>query len=134
MKKVLLGLVILLGISTNLEAKASDYMINDAELTATFEAADVDLDLTPIVGKVYQETEGSSTAVVKDKWIAVILSVVIGSLGIHRHYLGTSSGMWAKYFFTCGGCVGVIPFIDFVVLIISDDVSKFVGNEDFFMW
>ena len=127
-------MMILFGITANLEAKASDYMVNDDEITATFEAAEVDLDLSDVAGEVVQESSSKTTVTKKNKWVAAIIAWALGGLGVHRHYLGTSKGMWAKYTFTCCGILGVVPFIDLIVLIITDDVSQYTNNEDYFMW
>ena len=70
-------------------------------------------------------------------WAAFAICWVVGVFGVHRHYLGTKSSMWAIYTFTCGGIFGIVTFIDWVVLLIGavdDDVSKYVGNTSFFMW
>ena len=66
---------------------------------------------------------------------AILLNFFLGGLGIHRLYLGTATMIWIGYILTCGGIFGVVPFVDFIVLIIhNDDISEFVDNPKFFMW
>lgn len=70
-------------------------------------------------------------------WAAWAICTFLGDFGIHRHYLGTSSWMWAAYTFTCCGIFGIVPFVDWVVLLvgaIQDDVSSYTDNSKFIMW
>jgi hypothetical protein len=44
---------------------------------------------------------------------------------------------WVGYILTCGGIFGIVPFVDWIVLLIGlveDDISKYVNNPKFFMW
>lgn len=68
------------------------------------------------------------------KLIALVLTATLGMLGVHRLYLGTKPWIPAVYLFTFGGCFFILPFIDFVVLLISNDISKFENNNRVFMW
>ena len=68
------------------------------------------------------------------KLIALVLTATLGMLGVHRLYLGTKPWVPAVYLFTFGGCFFILPFIDFVVLLISNDISKFENNNRVFMW
>lgn len=66
---------------------------------------------------------------------ALVLNFFLGVLGIHRLYLGTKTFTWVGYILTCGGIFGIVPLIDFIVLIINnDDISPYVDNPKFFMW
>ena len=66
---------------------------------------------------------------------AILLNFFLGGLGIHRLYLGTATMTWIGYILTCGGIFGIVPFVDFIVLIIhNDDISAYVDNTHFFMW
>lgn len=66
---------------------------------------------------------------------AILLNFFLGGLGIHRLYLGTKTFTWVGYILTCGGIFGIVPLVDFIVLIIhSDDISPYVDNPRFFMW
>jgi TM2 domain-containing membrane protein YozV len=68
------------------------------------------------------------------KLIALVLTATLGMLGVHRLYLGTKPWIPAVYLFTFGGCFFILPFIDFVVILISNDISKFENNNRVFMW
>jgi TM2 domain-containing membrane protein YozV len=70
-------------------------------------------------------------------WVSFALCWVVGGFGVHRHYMGTKSSMWAIYTFTCGGIFGIVTFVDWIVLLIGaidGDISKYVNNNSFFMW
>lgn len=71
----------------------------------------------------------------KDAVVAIVLDFFLGGLGIHRFYLGTKTMTGIGYILTCGGIFGVVPLIDFIVLIIdNDDISPYIDNPKFFMW
>lgn len=73
----------------------------------------------------------------KNAWVAFALAFVVGGLGIHRAYLGTKPFTWIGYILTCGGIFGIVPFVDWIVLLIGaseNDISNYVGNPAFFMW
>jgi TM2 domain-containing membrane protein YozV len=66
---------------------------------------------------------------------AILLDFFLGGFGIHRLYLGTATMTWIGYILTCGGIFGLVPFVDFIVLIVhSDDMSPYEDNSAFFMW
>ena len=65
---------------------------------------------------------------------AAILAVPLGFLGVHRMYLGTKPHIPIIYIATIGGCFGILPFIDFVVLLLTDDLTPFINNSRVFMW
>jgi hypothetical protein len=49
--------------------------------------------------------------------------------------LGTSAVVPIVYIVTIGGVFGVLPFIDFVLILLSKDINKtYVGNHHLFMW
>ena len=71
----------------------------------------------------------------KDVVVALVLDFFLGGLGIHRFYLGTKTMTGIGYILTCGGIFGIVPIIDFIVLIVdSDDISPYIDNPKFFMW
>ncbi|RYC68353.1 NINE protein [Spirosoma sordidisoli] len=66
---------------------------------------------------------------------ALLLNFFLGGLGIHRFYLGTETLTWVGYILTCGGIFGIVPLVDFVVLIVNhDNLSPYIDNPKFFMW
>ena len=70
----------------------------------------------------------------KNKAIAIVLTLMTGPLGGHRIYLGTKPIVPVVYTLTLGGGVGVLPFIDLVVICFSKDISRFENNDKIFMW
>jgi len=70
----------------------------------------------------------------KDKATAVVLTLLTGPLGGHRLYLGTKPIVPIVYICTLGGGIGVLPFIDLVVICFSKDISRFENNDKIFMW
>jgi TM2 domain-containing membrane protein YozV len=70
----------------------------------------------------------------KHKLIAAALAFPLGVFGLHRIYLGSSKGMPVAYIATFGGAFGVLPFIDFVLILISKDVNTYANNPHLFMW
>ena len=135
MKRIILTIVTLLSVAVF--ANAANYTVNDDAIDALVENAvaisDVDF-FAPAPA-----TPAAAAVAPKEikPVVALILDFFLGGLGIHRHYLGTSKGMWALYTFTFGGIFGVVPLVDLVMLIIgtvNDDVSAYVGNRKFFMW
>lgn len=57
----------------------------------------------------------------KQKIVAGILALLLGSLGIHHFYLGSvTSGIICIV--TCGAC-GILPLVEGVMLLIMDDAE-----------
>ena len=134
MKK--LFVVILAAFAACAIASAADYTINDAAIDAAIETS---VEVSPIammatVPAAVPSVEVSS----KNDVVAVALTFVLGGLGIHRHYMGTSKWMWAAYTFTFGGVFGIVPLIDLVVEIVGiidgSGLGEYYGNTKFFMW
>jgi len=136
MKKLTLSsLVFLLLIFLAYNAQASGYTADDNLIDELFAAAnetsstsfnDFALAMNPVVS--ISSTEKSAP-------VALLLDFFLGGFGIHRFYLGTETLTGCLYPITCGGFFGVVPLIDFVVLIINiEDISQFIDNPKFFMW
>jgi hypothetical protein len=70
----------------------------------------------------------------KNKATVIVLTLLTGPLGGHRLYLGTKPIVPVVYTLTLGGGVGVLPFIDLVVVCFSKDISRFENNDKIFMW
>lgn len=86
----------------------------------------------------YCTIEGSKDTVVhrKHRLIAAILAFPFpfGVFGLHRMYLGTSVGVPFCYIATLGGAFGILPFVDFVLILLCKDVNAYAHNPHIFMW
>jgi TM2 domain-containing membrane protein YozV len=72
----------------------------------------------------------------RKKIIASILAFPFpfGIIGLHRIYLGSKPYVPLAYISSLGGELGIIPFIDFIVLITTKDVKKYQDNPNLIMW
>jgi TM2 domain-containing membrane protein YozV len=68
------------------------------------------------------------------KITALLLTLFLGPFGAHRLYLGTDPLVPIIYTLTLGGGLGIVPLIDFGLLLFSKDLSQFENNNQFFMW
>jgi TM2 domain-containing membrane protein YozV len=57
-----------------------------------------------------------------------------GIVGLHRIYLGTAPYVPVAYIASLGGIFGILPFIDFCVLILDKEVDRYIDNKKVFMW
>ncbi len=140
MKQILTLLaIVLLGVFS-LQAGNSSYQIDDASVDAMFESAEI-VDFTSFennaaplgIANTHSEAYFQQE---KDPLVAFLLSMFLGTLGIHRAYLGTSTGTIVGYILTLGGC-GIVTTIDWIMLLIglvNDDIGQYVDNPKFFMW
>ena len=141
MKKNFFTCIILtIFIANNINA-ASVYLLDEKAIeTVIGQATELELaTLNQNLNAIANGLNGGTSISASDPnpWVAFAVCWVVGEFGVHRHYLGTKSNMWALYTFTCCGIFGVVPFVDWIVLLvgaIKDDISKYVGNESFFMW
>ncbi len=73
----------------------------------------------------------------KNWGVAALLDFFLGGIGIHRMYLGSSDLMWLYYGITCCGIFGIVPLVDFIVIIvdgIDNNIGKYCNNSSYFMW
>ncbi len=72
----------------------------------------------------------------RKKIFATLLAfpVPFGIIGLHRIYLGTEPYVPLVYIATLGGAAGIVPFIDFIVLLLEKDISKYQNNPSIIMW
>jgi TM2 domain-containing membrane protein YozV len=72
----------------------------------------------------------------RKKLIAALLAfpVPFGIIGLHRIYLGSKPYIPLIYIGTLGGCIGIIPFIDFIVICLEKDITKYCNNPNLIMW
>jgi TM2 domain-containing membrane protein YozV len=130
-----LSLVLFITVFCSYNVSASGYTANDNLIDQMFVAApevvshsfsDLTLPLAP---------GATLAAAEKDAIVAIVLDFFLGGFGVHRFYLGTEVMTGVGYILTCGGIFGIVPLVDFVVLIIDNkDISKYVNNPKFFMW
>lgn len=71
----------------------------------------------------------------KHKLIAALLAFPLGIFGLHRMYLGTATQVPLLYIATLGGVFGILPFVDFVLIIMNKDINAYYAhNPHVFMW
>lgn len=70
------------------------------------------------------------------KVIATLLAFPLpfGIVGLHRIYLGSAPYVPVVYIATLGGVFGVLPFIDFCVLLAAKKTDPYINNDKIFMW
>lgn len=136
-KTILFTFVMTLFISSVSFASSNKYAIDDNAVEAAF-ASSIEVNAFDMANANLLGLEGGATlSAAPNAWVAFALTWVVGGLGIHRVYLGGRPALIPIYFFTCGGIFGIVPFVDWIVLLIgaiNDDITKFVDNDKFFMW
>lgn len=67
---------------------------------------------------------------------AVLAFPPFGCLGLHRIYLHSQPWVPFVYLVTFGGCFGILPLIDFAVILIKkpEEIKVFENNSKIFMW
>lgn len=65
---------------------------------------------------------------------ALAFPLPFGIVGLHRIYLGTAPYVPVVYIGTIGGGFGILPFIDFCILILDKDFERYNNNNKVFMW
>lgn len=141
MKKLILCFIAMVALST--VTFADKYQVNDKDVDALFASAtevssqEINAFGTGALMMVNSSSSSTATLSKPDPWVAFAICTVVGEFGIHRHYLGTSDYMWALYTCTCGGIFGIVPFVDWVVLLVGaakDDIHGYINNNKFIMW
>jgi len=141
MKKILLFCFLTVAALTARAADVSVYIIDDQQIEQLMAQSD-DISLNTVSADLLQSEQltagltGSARVKANKEFVpALLLNLFLGALGIHRLYLGTETLTWVGYILTCGGIFGIVPLIDFIVLIINNDnISPYVDNPKFFMW
>ena len=133
MKKILLVIVLLVSVLCVKQANASSYSVNEKAIDQLFVNA-VETSMTSVNTTDFSSlaTNVNTTVMAqqKDAIVAIALDFFLGGLGIHRFYLGTETMTGIGYILTCGGIFGIVPLVDFVVLIIDNkDISKYTISE-----
>ncbi len=72
----------------------------------------------------------------KKKWVAALFAFPFpfGFVASHRVMLGTKPWIPIVYVATFGGCFGLLPLIDFCVILTCKDIEKYENNPNLFMW
>ena len=140
MKKATILIVFFTAMFAFNNANASQYSIDEQAIDQLFASA-TETSMISITANNFGAIPSAvssplmANAAEKDAVVAIVLDFFLGGLGIHRFYLGTETLTGLAYIFTCGGIFGVVPLIDFVVLIINnEDISPYIDNPKFFMW
>lgn len=120
---------------SNQSKAGSIYQVDDSAIESLFQNSKVVLTSISDVASMALPMKADAVMAEKNVWIAVVLDFFLGGIAIHRVYLGGTPVLILGYLFTFGGIFGLVPLIDFVVLIVeSGDISKYVGSNKFFMW
>jgi TM2 domain-containing membrane protein YozV len=141
MKKSIIVFLLVLCIFSLKQVSASSYVVNEQSIDKLCEKATETSMLSFNSVQISPAESNFATPVMaaagKDKSavVAIVLDFFLGGLGIHRFYLGTQTMTGLGYILTCGGIFGIVPLIDFVVLIINNqNIGPYINNPKFFMW
>jgi len=139
MKKLFFIFILLVAVLSVKQANASSYSVNEQAIDQLFDTAVETSMLSINSPEMASVVSNSSVALMpsndKDAVVAIVLDFFLGGLGIHRFYLGTETLTGIGYILTCGGIFGIVPLVDFIVLIIDNkDISPYINNPKFFMW
>ncbi|MDZ4665692.1 MAG: NINE protein [Bacteroidota bacterium] len=106
-------------------------VIDSCTLNETeFNAPTIDNRPNPILQLVKKQRKKNK------KVMAAILAFPFpfGIVGLHRIYLGTAPHVPIVYIGTFGGVLGILPFIDFCVIMLDKDFERYNNNNKIFMW
>ena len=138
MKKLFLVVILFVTVLAVKQASASSYSVDEQAIDQLFASAVETSMISMNATELSSVASNVSTTVMaqeKDAIVAIVLDFFLGGLGIHRFYLGTETLTGLAYIFTCGGIFGIVPLVDFVVLIIDNkDISPYINNPKFVMW
>lgn len=137
MKKLLLLFVgVGLMSSVAIANPADQFMIDEFAVEALFESSN-EVSFSLDTAELFAANAFGTISNEKDAVVAFVLAWFVGSLGVHRLYLGTAPLTFVGYILTLGGC-GIAAFGDWIVLLLavvgSRDLSLYVDNPRFFMW
>ena len=113
-------------------ANAANYSVDEASVDALFTEAVMEAPAAPAA---------ALPAIGGDPQITNILALVVdmvglGFFGIHRLILGTQPINCLWYILTVGGIFGIIPFIDWIMILIDliNGSASYLDNPAFIMW
>ena len=139
MKKLFLTIAVLSFSLGSIFAGTGKYKVDDASIDQLIEnAVEVDLSSSQYDNAYTGIFNSGSTIAPKgdSPIVAWLICWFLGSLGIHRLYMGTKTLTVVGYILTAGGC-GIVSFIDWIMLligVINNDIRKYVNNPKYFMW
>ncbi len=129
--KKFLSVLVLVFVGYMGTAASSDYFVNDAEVEHVLTTSDIS-DLNTTEFDLSSAMATTSVKAEKSLVVALILDWLLGGLAIHRVYLGGKGGLILTYFITCGGIFGIVPLVDFFVMI--GNLDKYIDNDKFIVW
>jgi len=96
-------------------------------------------DLTNLMllsGPTYYVDDSLNSIYKKEKVLASIFAFPLpfGFVGSHRVVLGTKPWVPVAYVLTFGGGLGLLPLVDFFVIVFNKDKDKYKNNPSIFMW
>jgi TM2 domain-containing membrane protein YozV len=141
MRKFIFIFILFVTISFIKQANASSYSLNEQAIDQLFDNAVetnmLSFNVTDLssVASTFPSSAVAAAGKEKSAVVAIVLDFFLGGLGIHRFYLGTKTMTGLGYILTCGGIFGIVPLVDFIVLIIDNqNISPYIDNPKFFMW
>jgi hypothetical protein len=115
-------------------ASTSKYRVDDSSVEAVFSTSVLTVTNLEIASDNVLALMPAGKAS-KDAILAIVLNFFLGWAAIHRVYLDGTPLLILGYLITFGGIFFIVPLIDLIVLIINyNDISKYIGNNKFFMW
>jgi len=138
MKKTLLVCMVTFLVVCTQSFGNSKYRVDDTQIESIFDNAisvqKTNIDLTLL----YEDTNARfEIKEGKSPIAAFVIAWLLGPLAIHRVYLGGTPLLIVGYVLTLGGFLGLIPFIDWIALLVSvfkNDLGKYEGSDAFLMW
>ena len=134
MKKLFFSLIAVLAIA--ISANAANYRVDDSAIDALIEAS-VEVSPLELMPEAAVPAAASLASGSPSPVASFLLCTFLGGFGVHRHYMGTRPWMWAIYVFTGFGIFGIVPLVDWVMLLIGlvdDNLGQYCGNTRFIMW
>ena len=110
-------------------ASAANYSVDEASIDALFNEATVEASASASASAGMDAQTKNIVALVLDM-------VGLGFVGVHRLILGTQPINCLWYFLTFGGIFGIIPLVDWVMILIDliNGSASYLDNPAFIMW
>lgn len=113
-------------------ANAANYSVDEASVDALFTEAVMEAPAAPAAALPAVGGDPQITNI-----IALVVDMVgLGFFGIHRLILGTQPINCLWYILTVGGIFGIIPLIDWIMILIDliNGSASYLDNPAFIMW